>query len=520
MELPAKTPFWRPSASAVPSAVVDGMSASGSMIDRLFGGTGAVTGNKSRDLTDMVLTGLRRDLEPAIGREWIYRGIWDKSYCESREPQVLSMLLELLSHQNFRDVCLALNPNFRFVASRSIYKSILRYVNFMHDRPYVVQPLPIDHFSIKSNGALLSLSWQAVQDTLEPTAAPGGYILYTAVDDNGFDGGTYMRTNSCQFAPERDRIYRFKVTAVNEGGESMPSETLAACIASESKGTVLVVNGFQRLSGPETVQTDTTQGFDILSDPGVQYMLSPILGGAQQIFTLDSIDSEEEVSLGIGDETLNGALLAGNTFDYPYIHGKSIVKAGWSFISCSREAVQDGQISLTDYRVVDLALGLQKRSAQDTICHKDYATFPQSLQDEIRRYLQRGGKLMTSGSYVGADMISDLKDEAFTSEVLHYRWEGPLPSLTANQIRGMRSKAEIKRNADRYGYGVTKPDVISPVGRASTLFTYTESALPAGVGFKDRNSATITLGFPFESVTSEKERDRIMKSILTYLTDK
>ena len=62
--------------------------------------------------------------------------------------------------------------------------------------------------------------------------------------------------------------------------------------------------------------------------------------------------------------------------------------------------------------------------------------------------------------------------------------------------------------------------MISPVGRASTLFTYSESSLPAGVGFKDRNSATITLGFPFESVTSEKERDRIMKSILTYLTDK
>jgi hypothetical protein len=385
-----------------------------------------------------------------------------------------------------------------------------------HEYGLVILPMTV----VKRFHDCLLPTWQAVQDTLEPTAAPGGYILYTAVDDNGVDVGTYMRTNSCQFAPERDRIYRFKVTAVNEGGESMPSETLAACIASESKGTVLVVNGFQRLSGPETVQTDTTQGFDILSDPGVQYMLSPILGGAQQIFTLDSIDSEEEVSLGIGDETLNGALLAGNTFDYPYIHGKSIVKAGWSFISCSREAVQDGQISLTDYRVVDLALGLQKRSAQDTICHKDYATFPQTLQDEIRRYLQRGGKLMISGSYVGADMISDLKDEAFTSEVLHYRWEGPLPSHTANQIRGMRSKAEIKRSADRYGYGVTKPDVISPVGRASTLFTYSESSLPAGVGFKDRSSATITLGFPFESVTSEKERDRIMKSILTYLTDK
>ena len=474
----------------------------------------------SRDLTDMVQTGLRRDLEPAIGREWIYRGIWDKNYCESREPQILSMLLELLSHQNFRDVCLALNPNFRFTASRSIYKSILKYESFLHDRPYVVQPLPVDHFSIKTNSSSLSLSWQAVQDTLEPTAIPSGYIVYTAVDDNGFDAGTFTRENSYQFIPERDHMYRFKVTAVNEGGESMPSETLAAYIATESKGTVLIVNGFQRLSGPETVITDSTQGFDILSDPGVQYMISPILSGAQQIFTLDSIDSEEEVSLGIGDDSLNGDLLAGNTFDYPVIHGRSIAQAGWSFISCSREAVQDGFINLTDYYVVDLILGLQKRSAQDTICNKDYSTFPSSMQKSIRSFLQKGGKLLCSGSYVGADMISEIKDESFTSEILHYRWDGPLPSYTYTQIKGMRSKADIRRKANKDGYGVTKPDVIIPVGLASTLFTYSDSRLTAGVGYKDRTCATLTLGFPFESIESPRERDRIMKSALTYLTDK
>ena len=142
------------------------------------------------------------------------------------------------------------------------------------------------------------------------------------------------------------------------------------------------------------------------------------------------------------------------------------------------------------------------------------------MQKAIRTYLQKGGKLLCSGSYVGADMISELKDEAFAAEVLHYRWEGPLPSSTATQIKGMRSKAEIRRNADSDGYGVTKPDVISPVGLASTLFRYTDSSLPAGIGFKDRTCATITLGFPFESVTSQKERDRIMKSALTYLTDK
>ncbi len=476
----------------------------------------------SRDLTDMVLAGLRRDLEPAIGREWIYRGIWDKNYCESREPQILSMLLELLSHQNYADVKLALNPNFRFTASRSIYKSILRYVSFMHDRSYVVQPLPVDHFTVKQQGSsTLALSWKAVTDTLEPTAEPRGYIVYAAIDDNGFDAGTFTRENSLSFNVEKDRLYRFKVTAVNEGGQSMPSETLAAYLASDSKGRVLVVNGFQRLSAPQTVETDSTQGFDILTDPGVQYMRSPILTGAQQIFSRDSIDSVEEVSLGIGDDSLAGRLLAGNTFDYPVLHGKSIAQAGWSFLSCSRESVIDGDVRLDDYQVVDLIMGLQKRTAQDTVFHKDYSTFPDKLQHQVEVYLNHGGRMLVSGSYVGADMISDLKDELFTASVLHYRWEGPLPSATHSAIRGLRSKTTIRRQADETIFGATRPDVLSPAGRgAQVLISYAESNLPAAIGYKDRTYGTITMGFPFETIESDKERDRIMKGALKYLTDK
>ena len=475
----------------------------------------------SRDLTDMVLTGLLEDFNAGLNREWVYRGIWDKNYCETREPQILSMLLELLSHQNYWDVKLALNPNFTFMASRSIYKSILKYESFLHERSYTVQPLPVESFCIGMSGNnAFRLSWKAAIDTLEPTAVPTGYIVYTATDDGGFDNGTYVNTDSYTFVPEKDRIYSFRVTALNDGGQSMPSETLSASIASDSKGTVLVINGFQRLSAPQTVETDSTQGFDILSDPGVQYMRSPILCGAQQIFLIDSIDSPEEVSLGTSDETLNGTLLAGNTFDYPAVHGQSIAKAGWSFVSCSRDAVQDGTVDMNGYRVVDLILGLQKRSLQDTLFYKDYSTFPPILQQKIISYLNAGGKLFTSGSYVGADMISDLADEQFTAKVLHYRWEGPLPSETEHDIKGLRSKPEIRRQATASGYGVTRPDVLSPTEKGSTLLTYTDSRLTAGVGYKDRrNSACLTLGFPFESITADRERDKLMRAILKYLTE-
>ena len=474
----------------------------------------------SRDLTDMVLTGLLRDLNAGLDREWMYRGIWDKNYCESREPQILSMLLELLSHQNYWDVKLALNPNFRFMASRSIYKSILKYEGFLHDRSYVIQPLPVENFSIEiAGGGTFKLNWREVTDTLEATATPGGYIVYTAVDDGGFDNGTFTRVDTYNFTPQKDHMYRFKVTAVNEGGESMPSETLAACIATESKGTILVVNGFQRLSAPQTVETDSTQGFDILTDPGVQYMRSPILCGAQQIFLIDSIDSPEEVSLGTSDDRLDGALLAGNTFDYPVTHGRSIVNAGWSFVSCSRQAVQSGSIDMNDYPLVDLILGLQKRSVQDTIFYKDYSTFPPVLQQKITTYLDKGGKLFTSGSYVGADMVSDPDDEAFCINVLHYRWKGSLKSSDENGVKGMRSKPEIYRTATRDSYGVTRPDILSPTGKATALLSYARSGLTAGIGYKERTGGCFTMGFPFESITSERERDKLMRNIIKYLTE-
>ncbi|MBR4842207.1 MAG: xanthan lyase [Bacteroidaceae bacterium] len=473
----------------------------------------------SRDLADMVLDGLTRDIKAGTGREWGIRGVWDRNYCESREPQVLSMLLELLSHQNYWDMKLALNSNFRFMASRSIYKSLLRYVSFMHDRPYVVQPLPVEHLQLTGTAERLQLQWHAVADTLEPTAIPEGYIVYTAIDDNGFDNGVPVKENSFSMTPEKGHLYRFKVTAVNKGGESLPSETLAAGFVAGSKGTVLVVNGFQRLGGPAAVENDSTLGFDIMVDPGVQYMKSPILCGAQYIFDRKAIAYDEEISLGISDDRYNGRLLAGNTFDYPEIHGRAIMEAGWSFVSCSREPVQDGSVELEDYMVVDLILGLQKRSLVDTLFHKDYSTFPTSLQRRIEEYLYNGGYLLASGSYVGADMISTLSDESFTSNCLYYRWEGALPDPVSQDIKGLKNNFLIQREADEYMYGVTRPDVISPVNNGQELFYYSDSGLCAGVGYKGRDHRCVTLGFPFESITKPKEQSRVMASILKYLTN-
>ena len=95
----------------------------------------------------------------------------------------------------------------------------------MHGTDYVVQPLPVSNFSIAegSKKNTFRLSWQAVDDPLEPTAKAREYIVYTRLGHGGFDNGTLVRDTKYTFEAEPGLVYSFKVTAVNRGGEvSLP----------------------------------------------------------------------------------------------------------------------------------------------------------------------------------------------------------------------------------------------------------------------------------------------------------
>ena len=256
----------------------------------------------SRDLADMVLTGLQQDISAQFGIRWQRRSLWNRNYSETRLPAVPSMILELLSHQNFADLKLGHDPRFKFTVGRSVYKSILKYLSTMHGTDYVVQPLPVNNFAIHSGSRknTFQLTWQAVDDPLEPTAKAQQYIVYTRLGHGGFDNGTLVRGTEYTFEAEPGLVYSFKVTAVNKGGESFPSEILSAYQAKKSKGTILIVNEFDRLSGPATVGSPFLQGFDLNTDPGIPYINTPAFCGTQQSFDRSRIGRETKDGLGTG----------------------------------------------------------------------------------------------------------------------------------------------------------------------------------------------------------------------------
>ena len=47
----------------------------------------------------------------------------------------------------------------------------------------------------------------------------------------------------------------------------------------------MIVNGFDRLSGPAVIDTPTEAGFDLTKDPGVPYLYDISLCGAQTEFS-------------------------------------------------------------------------------------------------------------------------------------------------------------------------------------------------------------------------------------------
>ena len=453
----------------------------------------------SRDLTDLMLTELQKDISARYGAIWPRRGMWNRNYSETRLPAVPSMILEILSHQNFADMRMGHNPDFKFTVARSVYKSILKHNAMMHDAEYVVQPLPVTRFAIQEGGKnTFRLSWQGVIDPQEPSANPDAYIVYTRLGHGGWDNGTLVKGNSYTFEAEEGLVYSFKITALNKGGESFPSEILSAYHAKGSKGTVLIVNAFDRTSGPGTFESDTQQGFDMLRDPGVPYISTTSYCGPQLSFDRSKIGKETPDGLGYSSGEWEGMQIAGNTFDYPFVHGKAIQAAGgYSFVSCSDEAIEQSYIRMEDYPVVDLILGAEKN------------TLNEKLQQRIQDYTRQGGHMLVSGSYLGSILPASL-----AQNTLKFTHGGSMWGVTTGQVSGATSTMTFPTKVNEKSYAVPAPDCLLPVGGAYSTYVYTPGNYGAGIAYKGSDYRTFVLGFPLESIDSTTERARLMKAAL------
>lgn len=483
----------------------------------------------SRDLTTLVMNQIVQDVRASFEPKWTRRGMWNKSYSEARVPNVPTMLLELLSHENYADMRYGLDPRFRFTVSRAIYKGMLRFLAGQYNGNYVVEPLPVEDFSARFTGSTqVELKWKAVEDSLEPTAKPTQYVLYTRVGEGDFDNGKLIKKTSCFVAIEKNKIYSFKIAAVNDGGISFPSEILSVCRKSNEKGVAMIVNGFMRVSAPASWPSqDTITGFTDFIDHGVPDKVQFNYVGSQYEFRRSQPWTDDDApGFGGSNADREQQIIAGNTFDYPAVHGKAMADAGYSFVSASKQSVSNRETNLQNYSVVDLILGKEKEwETAYGAKPAQFKTFPVGLQKALSDYCLQGGNLFVSGAYVATDLWDNPRatkeDRDWAKETLKIKWRADCGAVTgrfksvASPFESFNGNFSYYNELNSESYVVERPDAIEPANTDSyTIFRYPENNLSAGVAYRGKYASCV-LGIPFESVKPEM-RGGLMKAILDF----
>lgn len=481
----------------------------------------------SRDFADAMLARIHKDMTFHLGG-WNRRSLYDRNYSESREPQVPSMILELLSHQNYADMLVAHDPYCKFILSRAIYKTILEYNAQIHQRPApCVQPLPVQNLAAVANAKdkQITLSWTPQEDPLEPTATPTSYIIYIKQNDRGWDNGIVVNANRVNINATPGILYRFRVAAVNDGGSSLKSEEVCARVPYSKNATeVMIVNGFERLAAAQALDTDSVRGFDMTKDPGVAYM--------QNTSVYD----------------LNGMPMAGNTFNYPAMHASDLLLADQDYSarrdlaisSCMVSAIP--QIDLSPYAMIDLILGAQRF---DGYSHRNYQTFPEYLQQALTAYTATGGSLMVSGAYLGEDLRT-AEQRDFAYKTLKYMYTDNVRT-DSMQVRGMGTEFDIASLPNPHIYHTARVNAIQPTEGAFATLLFNEShtsyrteiaiaedsteviqqipqvtvkQTPGAVAYQGSDYRSITYGFPLEMIFDKEIRRAIINASFTFLCNK
>jgi hypothetical protein len=495
-----------------------------------------------RLFTDFVQTQVVEDIRKRFEPKWSRRQTWDRSYSESRTTSVPAMLLELLSHQNFADMKYGLDPSFRFTVSRSVYKGILKYLSARYGCSYAVQPLPVKAFAAEIRDGKAVLSWEDTKDPDEPTAAPKGYILYTREDDGAFDDGVRLEEVSKEgnrlsvsIPIRRGRLYSFRIAAFNDGGKSFPSETLAVGTPGEDSKTVLIVNNFTRISAPAWFDTPNYGGFMDNIDSGVPYIREINFVGEMNQFDRTKAWTDDD-NPGFGGSFTNrgGRVVAGNTFDYPALHGRILLNAGYAFASVSSEFFQTMDASA--YAAVDLICGKQVTTRVGRGAVPDrYTVFPDALQETLRKYAAAGGSILVAGSYIGTDAWDQVypgtfpikgadRTRAFIQEVLGYKWVTNFGDATGIIVPKPGAAVQLSdpmkynRLFDEHYYRVENPDGIEPAGpKAQTFLRYAGTDIPAATVFDDGTHRVVACGFPLEALTTEGALEAILLTSMRFL---
>lgn len=323
------------------------------------------------------------------------------------------------------------------------------------------------------------------------------------------------------------------------GATAAPLRPLAFRVANVGEGKVeLASQAVADADGYRVLRSTDGENFDAVTDfPGAVAVLSDLSPDSTYYFRMVAFNGNGEspttevltarpsfnpvdiLIVNGFDRTVGTA----NTFDFVRRFAPSVARLGHAFDSCSNEAVQNGDILLTDYRIVLWILG-EEGTADES--------FSNSEQALVAEYLESGGKLFVSGSEIGFD----LAERGSAADQLFYR-----TYLKAQYVQDQVASHEVDGSQDgifggldgltfddgSHGtYNVDFPDGIRPLDGAVLNLAYTNFSPSAfggaGLQYQGHFGESLAPGrlvyfaFPYETLYPAATRDTVMAEVLDF----
>ncbi|MDY0058554.1 MAG: N-acetylmuramoyl-L-alanine amidase [Myxococcota bacterium] len=409
-----------------------------------------------------VVAELRRSWDP----NWRDIGVLVANFGELRPLEgIPGTLVELAFHDNLTPIADARtsdnqalhDPRFRRAAARGLTTGVIRFLAG-EDAPLPpAAPEQLVVLPDETTGSLVA-NWQAV-----PRAR--GYRVRLAQGGRIFDGGRVVEEPRFTLPDAGAGVtWYFRITALGDGGESLPSETGGARLAAQEPLVylpVLIVSGFDRE---------------------------------------DAWITELE-----------------NDHAYVVEHGEALAGAGpFSFGSAANEAL--GGEALAGFRpgAIDWILGVEST---------EHETFSSTEQEWLRAYLAGGGSVVASGAEIAWDLDfrGSLADRAFLGEVFGAAMArddaGSYQVVTtaAGPLAELAGQPPMSFDDGTHGtYDVMFPDVFAPVADAAVAAVYPEGGA-AGVAFSGAGGRAMLFGFPLETVHPLPARAALLGAVARWL---
>jgi uncharacterized lipoprotein YddW (UPF0748 family) len=435
----------------------------------------------SAELQRWIHTELIHDLRAAWNPQWVNRGRKSADFGELRELSAIpGVLLEIAFHdsEDPGDADDLREPVFRQIAARAVYQGIVKYYAAQEGTPRKLLPEPPGELVARNSGAgQVTLSWAppACCDGVSGDAATA-YKVYRSVGGRAFDSGVETQVPSLTVSGlPPGSLWFFRVTALNEGGESFPTPVVAVrTTASGQRPPLLIVDGFDRLDQEAMVGEQTAY----------------FLGTVQRMY-----------------------LERMNRYDYAVEHGQALAACGWAFDGALNEAVETGRIALGDYAALDWFVG------EDSVADASLSATERAL---LRAYLAGGGNLLLSGAEIGYDLVEFGRDPAFFRDLLRadylgddaatYRFAG----VAGGPFEGLAGAFD---DGSHGAYDVGYPDRLAARAGASVALRYTGGTGDGAAVAYDGAYRSLTFGFPLEAVTDRETRTALFCAAAGYLLD-